>query len=88
MTRTGKIARLPLGIALWLAARYAVATKCVTQAEGADGWRALPDVCTDAVELRRGDHCAERLRLEREQLDRERQRERGKTHARFQPHSR
>lgn len=55
-------------LALWLAARYAVATRQVSQAEGAKGWRALRELCADVVELRRGDHSAERLRLEREHL--------------------
>jgi hypothetical protein len=31
-------------------------------------------LCADVVELRRGDHHAERLRIERERLDRERER--------------
>ena len=61
-------------LALWLAARYAVATRQVTQAEGAEGWRLLRELCADVVELRRGDHSAERLRLEHEQLAVTRQR--------------
>ena len=54
-------------LALWLAARYAVATRQVAQTEGAEGWRLLRELCADVVELRRSDHSAERLRLEREQ---------------------
>ncbi len=68
-------------LALWLAARYAVATRQVTQAEGVEGWRALRELCADIVELRRGDHSAERLRLEREQFEFARERERKKTEA-------
>ena len=61
-------------LALWLAARYAVATRQVAGAAGAEGWRLLRELCADVVELRRGDHHAERLRIERERLDRERER--------------
>lgn len=56
-------------LALWLAARYAVATRQVAQAEGAKGWRMLREMCGDIVELRRGDHSAQRLQLERERVD-------------------
>jgi hypothetical protein len=62
-----------------MAARYAVATRRVTEAEGPEGWRLLRELCGDLVELRRGDHSAERLRLEREQLELDRQRDREKT---------
>ena len=58
--------------ALWLAARYAVATRRVAETEGPEGWRLLRELCADVVELRRGDHSAERLRLEREELEFER----------------
>jgi hypothetical protein len=61
-------------LALWLAARYAVATRQVAGAESAEGWRLLRELCADVVELRRGDHHAARLRIERERLDRERER--------------
>jgi hypothetical protein len=66
--------RLPLTDtpAPWLAARYAVATRQVAGAEGAEGWRRRRELCADVVELRRGDHSAERLRIERERLDLER----------------
>ena len=59
-------------LALWLAARYAVATRQVTGAEGAEGWRRLREFCADIVELRRGDHSGARLKIERERLERER----------------
>jgi hypothetical protein len=61
-------------LAQWLAARYAVATRQEVQASGVEGWRALRELCADIVELRRGDHYAERLRLERDQLEFKRQR--------------
>lgn len=66
-------------LALWVAARYAVATRRVAETEGAAGWRLLREMCNDLVELRRGDHSAERLRMEREQMELERAQERKKT---------
>ena len=66
-------------LALWLAACYAVATPQGAQTEGAEGWRLLRELCADVVELRRGDHSAERLRLEREQVQLEQQRLHEKT---------
>lgn len=55
-------------LALWLTARYAVATRQVAAAEGAEGWRLLRELCTDIVELRRGDHSAAKLKLEQDRL--------------------
>ena len=66
-------------LALWVAARYAVATRRVAEAGGVEGWRLLRELCGDIVELRRGDHSAQRLRMERERLDFERGRDREKT---------
>lgn len=71
-------------LALWLAARYAVATRRVAEAEGAEGWKLLRELCGDLVELRRGDHSAQRLRMERERLDFDRERERVKSEAEFE----
>jgi len=70
-------------LALWLAARYAVATRRVAEAEGVEGWKLLHELCGDLVELRRGDHSAQRLRMERERFDFEREREREKTEEEF-----
>jgi hypothetical protein len=53
-------------LALWLAGRYAVATRRFAEMEGAEEWRLLREMCGDIVELRRGDHSAQRLLLERE----------------------
>lgn len=55
-------------LALWLAARYALLTRTLTADEGAQQWRRLRELCADIVELRRGDHAAERLRLDRLRL--------------------
>ena len=70
-------------LALWLAARYAVATRQVAQAEGEAGWRQLRELCADVVELRWGDHCAERLRLERERLEMQHKDDDGQREARL-----
>jgi hypothetical protein len=62
-------------LVIWLAARYAVATR---QLEGQDGkteldWQKLRELCSDVVALRRGDHSAARLKIEQERLERDRQ---------------
>jgi len=56
-------------LALWLAARYAVAAQALVAHEGPESWRQLRKLCADLVELRRSDHRAERLRLERARLE-------------------
>jgi hypothetical protein len=71
-------------LALWLAARYAVATRQVSAAEGAEGWRRLREFCADIVELRRGDHSGARLKLERERLEREREKTEEEVVAQFE----
>jgi hypothetical protein len=53
-------------LALWLASRYAIATRRVVEAKGTESWRILREMCADVVELRRGDHSAQRLDLDRE----------------------
>jgi hypothetical protein len=53
-------------LALWLASRYAIATRQIVESKGAESWRILREMCADVVELRRGDHSAQRLFLERE----------------------
>jgi len=55
-------------LALWLAARYAVATRRVAESEGAEGWRLLRELCADLVKLRRDDHSAARLAMDRARL--------------------
>jgi hypothetical protein len=60
-------------LALWLVARYAVATRRVAETGGREGWRLLREICGDIVELRKGDHSAERLQIERERLELEKE---------------
>lgn len=55
-------------LSVWLSARYAMATRQIAETEGPKGWRLLREMCADVVELRRGDHSAERLRLESERI--------------------
>src|SRR6266436_7756942 len=55
-------------LAFWLVARYALATRRVAETGGREGWRLLREMCGDIVELRKGDHTAERLQIERERL--------------------
>jgi len=56
-------------LALWLVTRYAVATRALSAQDGPEQWRQLRELCADVVNLRYGDHSAERLRLAREQLE-------------------
>jgi hypothetical protein len=55
-------------LARWLAVRYAVATRRLVETEGPEQWRLLRELCGDVVELRRGDHSARRLELERSRV--------------------
>ena len=52
-------------LALWLVARYAVAAKSL---KGTGDWHRLRELCFDLVLLRKGDHSAARLEIERERL--------------------
>jgi len=68
----GLQARFPFAdlLAHRLTARYALAA-CALPAQDSPGqWRRLRELCADVVQLRRGDHAAERLRLDRERLAR------------------
>jgi hypothetical protein len=40
----------------------------VAEAGDVEGWRLLREMCGDIVELRKGDHSAERLQIDRERL--------------------
>jgi hypothetical protein len=62
-------------IAVWLLGRYAVATRKLIENESDPAaWKLLREVCHDLVALRRGDHFAEWLRIDREKLDLQRRR--------------
>ena len=80
MERAGDLGRATQGpladrLALMVTARYALASQPMGGA-GPDPereWKALREMCHDVVALRRGDHGAEWLRIERERLADERQ---------------
>jgi hypothetical protein len=56
-------------LAVWLVGRYVVATrKLLENGDAPDAWKLLRELCHDLVALRRGDHGAEWLRIERERL--------------------
>ena len=56
-------------LAVWLVGRYVVATRKLIENENDPAaWKLLRELCHDVVALRRGDHGAEWLRLERERL--------------------
>ena len=73
-------------LARWLAARYVVtANRLAEQAgEGCLDLATLAALSSDVVALRKGDHAAERLRIERERLDLERERDGQRIQARFE----
>jgi hypothetical protein len=54
----------------WLAARYAMATRQLTNEDNGElDWDRLREMCRDVSALRRGDHHAGRLALERVKLE-------------------
>jgi hypothetical protein len=60
----------------WLAARYAVATQHMArEGNGELDWDRLREMCSDVSALRRGDHRAERLKLEQARLERAQEKE-------------
>jgi len=70
----GELAEIGAGamadnLAVWLTGRYIVATRRLMEAgDGPEAWKLLREMCHDVVALRRGDHGAEWLRLDRERL--------------------
>jgi hypothetical protein len=60
-------------LATWIAGRYAIATRqlAADSGNGTVDWSLLRALCHDLVDLRRGDHSAEWLRIERERLEME-----------------
>jgi hypothetical protein len=60
-------------LAAWMAGRYAIATRqlALENGDGTVDWNLLRALCHDLVDLRRGDHSAESLRLERERWEAE-----------------
>jgi len=60
-------------LATWMAGRYAIATRqlAADTGNGAVDWNLLRALCHDVVDLRRGDHSAQSLRLERERWEAE-----------------
>jgi hypothetical protein len=61
-------------LAAWTAGRYAIATRQLAAKDGNGpvDWNLLRALCHDLVDLRRGDHSAEKLRMERERLEMDR----------------
>jgi len=55
-------------LAHFLVARYAVATRRVAETGGREGWHLLREMGSAIVELRKGDHSAKRLQIDRERL--------------------
>jgi hypothetical protein len=75
-------------LAVWLAARYSVATREIAQAKGEKRWKLLRQMCADVTKLRRIDQHNERLALERERVEIKREwlaLERERFEAEYQP---
>ena len=72
-------------LAAWLAGRYAIATRqlALENGDGALDWNLLRALCHDLVDLRRGDHSAESLRIERERLEMDRAKQKEEMERRF-----
>ena len=51
---------------------------------GREGWRLLREMCGDIVELRKGDHSAERLQIERERLELEKEKSEKRLREKFE----
>ena len=63
-------------LAVWLAGRYIVATRRLVENEkDPAAWKLLRELCHDVVDLRRGDHSAAWISLDRERLDMRRRNE-------------
>jgi hypothetical protein len=62
--------RLPLTdtLAFWVASRFAVKIRGIVEGNSAESWRLLRQISAHVVELRRGDHSAQRLLLERQRI--------------------
>lgn len=61
-------------IAFFLLGRYALATRQLRETKGREAWHMLRQMCDDVIELQKGQHSAERLRIDRERLKLEQQR--------------
>jgi hypothetical protein len=60
-------------LSLWMTARYTVATREIDAAEGPERWRLLRQFGDGVARLRRTEHQAAQLQLERERLELKRQ---------------
>ncbi len=73
-------------LAAWLATRYVIAARVLADQAGDNGLDlpTLTKLTSDVVALRKGDHSAERLRIEHERLELERERSEQFMQARFE----
>jgi len=73
-------------LAEWLATRYVIVVRALAEQAGDDGLDlpTLAKLTADVAALRKGDHSAERLRIERVRLELERERSEPFMQARFE----
>jgi len=56
-------------LAFWIASRYATASRQLSGSVDPKDWRLLREMCHDIAELRRGDHSAQRIEIERQRVE-------------------
>lgn len=73
-------------LAVWLSTRYVLAARKLAEQAGSEGidLKTLSSLSADIVALRKGDHGAERLRIEREKLELERERDERRMQEKFE----
>lgn len=73
-------------LAEWLASRYVIAANKLSDQAGNEGLdlKTLSSLTADITSLRKGDHTAERLRIERERLEIERERDERRMQEKFE----
>ena len=72
--RNSKSVSQPTPTSAWARARRTIkANQGESSPIKAKRWRLLREMCADIVELRKGDHTAERLQIERERLELEKE---------------
>jgi hypothetical protein len=67
--------RMPMSevLHLWMTSRYVVSTQEIESMEGEAAWRKQRQMCEDLMKMRRAEHRAEHLQLERERVELQRE---------------
>jgi len=67
--------RMPVNevLSLWLSSRFVVATREIAALDGDQAWRKQRQMCDDLMKMRRAEHRADHLQIERDRVDLQRQ---------------